>query len=90
MPVDDDARSAPVGEEDDDGLDTAAAVMLQDLLDRTAAGVGPSTALRAAVDAWLGDSPPPAAWAATRANDIALRRLAKRLVSDLVQQKEAA
>ncbi|TLQ42509.1 hypothetical protein [Streptomyces marianii] len=90
VPMDDDARSALVGEEADDGLDTAATVMLQDLLDRTAAGVGPGAALRAAVDAWIGDGPRPAAWAATRGNDIALRRLAKRLVSDLVQQKEAA
>ncbi|MGQ4366329.1 hypothetical protein [Streptomyces sp. SAS_272] len=91
VPVDDDLRPARTGEgEDDDGLDAAATVILQDLLARTAAGVGAGTALRAAVEAWLGDGPPPAAWAATRGDDIALRRLAKRLVSDLAQQKEAA
>ncbi|MDX3313356.1 hypothetical protein ACWGH3_28125 [Streptomyces sp. NPDC054884] len=89
VPVDD-ARPDRAGEEDDDGLDAAATVILQDLLARTAAGVGAGTALRAAVDAWLGDGPPPPAWAASRGDDIALRRLAKRLVSDLAQQKEAA
>ncbi|MER7488369.1 hypothetical protein ABTY20_21155 [Streptomyces sp. NPDC126497] len=89
-PVDDDVRPAPAGEEDDGELVDAAGVILQDLLDRTAAGAGPGPALRAAVEAWLGDGPRPAAWEATGGNDIALRRLAKRLVSDLVQQKEAA
>ncbi|AVV45825.1 hypothetical protein C6376_35110 [Streptomyces sp. P3] len=90
VPVDDDARPDRATEEDADGLDAAATVILQDLLARTAAGVGAGTALRAAVEAWLGDGPPPRAWAATRGDDIALRRLAKRLVSDLSQQKEAA
>jgi hypothetical protein len=89
VPVDD-ARPDRAGEEDDDGLDAAATVILRNLLARTAAGVGAGTALRAAVEAWLGDGPHPAAWAATRGDDIALRRLAKRLVSDLAQHKEAA
>jgi hypothetical protein len=90
MPVDDDLRPARPGADEDDGLDAAATVVLRDLLARTAAGVGTGAALRAAVDAWLGDGPHPAAWAVTRGDDIALRRLAKRLVSDLAQHKEAA
>ncbi|MFJ6726319.1 hypothetical protein ACIQPQ_15530 [Streptomyces sp. NPDC091281] len=97
LPVPPDDAAGPVhggGARDDgerdDGLDAGAAVVLRDLLARTAAGAGAGAALRAAVEDWLGDGPRPAAWSATRDDDLALRRLAKRLVLDLTRREEAA
>ncbi|MGV9279753.1 hypothetical protein [Streptomyces sp. NPDC003730] len=90
VPADDTLRLSPAIGENDDALAEGADAVLRDLLARTAAGAGPGAALYAAVESWLGDAPRPAAWEATRRDDIALRRLAKRLVSDLVQEKEAA
>ena len=90
LPADDgDARALWAGEPDD-GLAAAAGAMLGDMLGRIAGGTGPGAALRAAVETGLGDGPPPPAWAAVRDDEIAVRRLAKRLVSELVRMEEAA
>ncbi|CAM5623243.1 hypothetical protein STENM223S_03583 [Streptomyces tendae] len=90
VPADDCLPPEPDATASDDRLTEGATAVLRDLLDRTAAGAGTGAALCAAVEAWLGEAPPPAAWVATRRNDIALRRLAKRLVSYLVHEGEAA
>lgn len=54
------------------------------------AGTSAAEALREAVADWLGDGPIPPAWASTRKNDLAVRRLAKRLLADLAFCQEAA
>jgi hypothetical protein len=74
----------------DSTLDSVAPAILADLLRLTWAGASPGAALRAAVEAWLGDEPCPEAWARTRADDLAVRRLAKRLLADLAWNVEAA
>jgi hypothetical protein len=74
----------------DDGLDTAAATILADLLRLVRAGASPDTALRTAVEAWLGDASCPAEWAKTRDDDLAVRRLVKRLLADLAWNLKAA
>jgi hypothetical protein len=71
-------------------LDEAAADVLGDLVNRTRAGVSPGTALRAAVDAWLGDDAWPPTWTRMRTDELALRRIAKSLLIDLEWDREAA
>jgi hypothetical protein len=80
----------PWADADDAELDSAATIMLEDMLRRTQVGVGPGAALRAAVEAWLGHDPCPPEWARTRADDLAVQRLAKRLIADLSWNMEAA
>jgi hypothetical protein len=75
---------------DDTLLDDAARDMLQDLMRRTRAGVSLQSALRAAVAVWLGDDPCPAEWVRRRADDLAMRRLAKVLIADLSWDREVA
>jgi len=83
------ACAYPWGYADDAHLDEATR-MLQDLLRQAHAGTSPQSALRAAVEAWLGDDPCPAEWARKRADDLAMRRLAKSLIASLNSNKEAA
>jgi hypothetical protein len=71
-------------------LAEAAASVLDDLLHRMRDGASPGTALLAAVDAWLGGDPCPPEWARKRADDLAMRRLAKSLVASLSWDREAA
>jgi hypothetical protein len=89
LPVDM-ADSLPyIGADDEAQLDQTAAV-LRDMLRRTQTGISAGTALRTAVDAWLADGACPAEWARKRADDLALRRLAKSLIADLYRDREAA
>ncbi|MBE1536711.1 hypothetical protein [Actinomadura algeriensis] len=74
----------------DTALVSAAESMLEDMLARVDGGAGPGTALRAAVEGWFGDDARPPAWAATGADDLAVRRLAKRLLADLRAHEAAA
>lgn len=74
----------------DDALVEDAAAMLRDMARRTAAGAAAGAALRAAVDAWLDGDPPPAAWTAVCDDDLAVRRLAKRLTAARNRMEEAA
>jgi hypothetical protein len=85
-----DTGRPPWAVDPDAGLSAAAGSMLGDMLARMSSGSGSGTALRAAVDAWLGDGPRPPAWASTSADDLALRRLAKRLLTALREDEVAA
>ena len=64
--------------------------MLDGMLRRQRVGVSPGTALREAVDEWLGDDPCPEDWAKKRVDDLAMRRLANSLLADLDWDREAA
>lgn len=74
----------------DGELHAAADSALRDTLRRVAGGVEAGRALRDAVDIMLGTRARPAGWAALRDNDIALRRLAKRLLCELARTADAA
>lgn len=90
-PFPDDAAGArATGYADDACLDEGAASMLQDLLGQARAGIKPQAALRAAVAGWLGEDPCPPEWARKRADDLAMRRLAKSLIAELTWHREAA
>jgi hypothetical protein len=84
------AGAHPWGSADNAHLDEAGTSMLQDMMRQAHAGTSPQSALRAAVAAWLGDDPCPAEWARKRADDLALRRLAKSLIANLGWDREAA
>lgn len=83
-------HARPVSYADDAYLAEAAASMLQNLLGQARARISPQAALRVAVAAWLGEESCPPEWARKRADDLAMRRLAKALIADLAWHREAA
>ncbi|MBL7500310.1 hypothetical protein I6A84_20630 [Frankia sp. CNm7] len=78
------------GWDDELDLTDGAHMILVGMLRELKAGLGLADALRAAVDAWLDGEPVPAAWASLRDDDLAVRRLAKRLLADLGPREVAA
>lgn len=83
-------RTGAIGTGGEAELRGAASGMLADMLRRTRTGVSAGTALREAVDAWLGDDPCPEDWAKRRLDDLAMRRLAFSLIADFDLDREAA
>ncbi|MGO9782199.1 MAG: hypothetical protein ACLPQY_20915 [Streptosporangiaceae bacterium] len=90
LPVDI-ADTLPSAADDEEvWLAEAATAVLDDMLRRSRAGASPGAALRDAVDGWLGEGACPPQWVRVRADELALRRLAKSLMAELGGDEEAA